>query len=124
MRSLLLAFLFTSLLVPGTLLPGCVGIESGLRISPGERFVLGGEQRGAYRVDARNIGDATVVVAEVVAGGDTVALGRLAPGAQQTLRFRAGSAALLENASGELAELRLSITGDTNLGMRYEPSTR
>ncbi|NNF57338.1 MAG: hypothetical protein HKN04_03770 [Rhodothermaceae bacterium] len=121
-------FLSSRSVLPGLalalLLSGCVGVQSGLTLGPGEQFILGGRQRGAYRIDARNIGGVTVVVSEIVAVGDTVRLGALVPGAQLMLRFRAGPAALLQNASGRVAHLKLSITGDTNLGMRYEATSR
>jgi hypothetical protein len=106
------------------LLAGCTTLQSGLTIGPGEQFVLGGAQRGAYRVEARNVGDVPVDVAEVRAPGDTVALGALAPGARQSLRFGAGAAALLINPTDRPALLRLSVSGDTNLGMRYEATRR
>ena len=48
---------------------------------------------------------------------------RWGPGESGTLRFQAGSAALLLNPSGQPAHLHLRVTGDTQqLRMGYEPN--
>ena len=45
----------------------------------------------------------------------------LAPGQKAVLKFAAGSTAVLLNPSRQKANLDLTITGDTKLGMTYEP---
>jgi hypothetical protein len=100
---------------------GCNTIHSTLRIEPGQQFVLGGGSRGAFVVDARNVGTVPVAVAQQLPSGQTDPLGVLAPGQSDQLRFPAGAAALLENTSSTQARLALKIGGDTDLGMRYEP---
>lgn len=108
--------LFFALLL---LASGCSTIRSGLEIDPGATFVLGGEQRGAFTVEILNTGEAAVTVAEIQTSGDTLHVASVAPGARANARFARGSAALLTNASPQPASLKVTVTGDTNLGMRY-----
>lgn len=100
---------------------GCGSINSGLRVEPGKQFVLGGGQRGAFKVDANNVGDVPVQIALRSEGGANTDLGNLEPGARETLTFPEGSAAVIANTSEDrTARVDIRITGDTNLGMRYE----
>ncbi len=91
-------------------------------IEPGEQFALGGNQRGAFVVKARNRGPVPVRVAERLAAGNTLERAQLAPGQTLTLRFGAGSTALVRNGSPRRAELSFKLSGDVRqgLGMRYE----
>jgi hypothetical protein len=111
-------------LVIGLLLAtaGWAGISSHLLIEPGKQFVLGGGQPGAFKVEARNVGKVPVEIRERPRGGGSFGKVTLAPGARGTLRFLAGSTAVLLNPAAEQAVLDLKITGDTNLSMTYEPS--
>ena len=96
-------------------------IKSGLIIEPGQQFVLGGGQRGAFRVKGTNSGLVTVRVVERFAAGDTLGRGVLRPGAKADLPFKDGSAALLVNLSTtQKARLDLRISGASELGMSYE----
>ena len=99
---------------------GCSTIHSNLTIEPGQQFVLGGGSRGAFVVDAVNVGPVSVSVAQRLSSGQVVSLGKLSPGQSDQLRFPAGAAALLENHDAQAAKLSLKIRGDTDLGMRYE----
>ena len=83
--------------------------------------MLGGEQRGALKVVAKIIGAVPVEIRERPKGGGTFGKVTLAPGHSGVLKFAAGSTAVLLNPSGENANLDLIITGDTKLGMTYEP---
>ena len=110
----LLALLLPLFAIAGT-------IHSNLLIEPGKQFVLGGEQRGAFKVVAKNIGAVPVEIRERPKGGGTFGKVTLAPGQSGVLKFAAGSTAVLLNPSGEKANLDLIVTGDTKLGMTYEP---
>ncbi|QIX62987.1 hypothetical protein FY528_08390 [Hymenobacter lutimineralis] len=96
------------------------GITSNLLIEPGKQFALGGGQLGAFRVVAHNVGKVPVEIKERPRGGGNFGKTTLAPGARGTLRFMAGSTALLLNPSAQQARLDLKITGDTRLSMTYE----
>ena len=98
------------------------GIRSGLRIEPGKQFVLGGSQPGAFKVEGHNVGKVSVEIKERPRGGGIFGKTTLAPGARGTIRFMAGSSAVLLNPSGEEARINLTITGDTKLSMTYEPN--
>ena len=114
-RFLILAILLLPLLaVAGT-------IHSNLLIEPGKQFILGGNQKGAFRVSAKNVGTVPVEIRERPQGGGTFGKATLAPGQSGVLKFAAGSTAVLLNPSGTKANLTLTITGDTKLGMTYEP---
>ena len=120
LRSAAVAATFMAVLLLAT---ACLaGITSGLLIEPGKQFVLGGSQLGGFKVEAHNVGKVAVEIKERPRGGGIFGKTTLAPGARGTLRFMAGSTALLLNPSAEQAKVNLKITGDTNLSMGYEPN--
>ncbi|NVO30058.1 hypothetical protein [Hymenobacter lapidiphilus] len=96
------------------------GITSNLLIEPGKQFALGGGQLGSFKVEAHNVGNVPVDFKERPRDGGIFGKTTLAPGARGTLRFMAGSTALLLNPSDQQAKVDLKITGDTKLSMRYE----
>lgn len=115
----------TLLLTPAALLLALLpwgGISSHLRIDVGQQFVLGGQQRGAFRVAARNSGPVPVSVAERQPDGTVQERGRLEPGQRTQLAFGAGSAALVRNLGPRQAEVDVKISGSAsfNMGMTYE----
>ena len=95
-------------------------VHSDLYIEPGKQFVLGGGQRGAFKVAARNVGKVSVEVKERPASGALQSKATLKPGQSATLRFAAGSAAVLVNTTSTQANLDLSITGEPGLNMSTE----
>ncbi|UOQ96145.1 hypothetical protein MUN81_12860 [Hymenobacter sp. 5317J-9] len=97
-------------------------IHSHLLIESGKQFILGGEQPGAFRVSAHNVGPVPVEVRERPRGGGIFGKTTLAPGQRGVLRFAEGSTAVLLNPSAKQAVLDLTVTGDTKrLAMTYEP---
>jgi hypothetical protein len=109
-----LAMLLPLLALAGTIHPN-------LFIEPGKQFILGGDQLGAFRVAAKNVGSVPVEIRERPKGGGTFGKVILQPGQSGVLQFAAGSTAVLLNPSATKANLDLTITGDTKLGMTYEP---
>lgn len=107
------------LLLPLLVLAGT--IHSNLLIEPGKQFILGGDQLGAFKVAAKNVGTVPVEIRERPKGGGTFGKVTLEPGQSGVLKFAAGSTAVLLNPSATKANLDLVITGDTKLGMTYEP---
>ena len=107
------------LLLPLLALAGT--IHSNLFIEPGKQFILGGDQLGAFKVAAKNVGPVPVEIRERPQGGGTFGKATLQPGQSGVLKFAAGSTAVLLNPSATKANLDLTITGDTKLGMTYEP---
>lgn len=118
MRTLLATVLLASLVLFAFGGP----INSQTFIDAGKQFVLGGEQRGAFRVAAHNVGPVPVSVAERLPDGTVQERGRLEPGQRAELAFGAGSAALVRNLGERQAKLDFRITGNTSfgMGMRYE----
>ncbi|WP_460584602.1 hypothetical protein [Hymenobacter arcticus] len=113
--------LFLSLLVVGAALcAACGGITSQTVTEAGKQFVLGGQQRGAFRLAAHNVGPVPVSVAERLAGGAVQERGRLEPGQRLTLALGAGSAALVRNLGERPAVLDVRLTGDVSFGMGME----
>jgi len=102
-------------------LAGCSSIRSTIGIDPGEQFVLGGSQKGAFTAELLNVGPESVRIYEATAEGDTFLVTTLAPGRAARALFAAGSAALLANPSSQEASIKAVVRGDTNLGMRYVP---
>ncbi|MBC6699047.1 hypothetical protein [Hymenobacter sp. BT190] len=114
------ATIFVALLLLAT---ACwAGITSNLLIESGKQFALGGGQLGSFKVEAHNVGKVPVEIRERPRGGGIFGKTTLAPGARGTLRFMAGSTALLLNPSAQQAKVDLKITGDTKLSMNYEPN--
>ena len=107
------------LLVPLLALAGT--IHSNLFIEPGKQFILGGDQLGAFKVAAKNVGSVPVEIRERPKGGGIFGKVTLQPGQSGVLKFAAGSTAVLLNPGATKANLDLTITGDTKLGMTYEP---
>ena len=107
------------LLLPLLALAGT--IHSNLFIEPGKQFILGGDQLGAFKITAKNVGSVPVEIRERPKGGGTFGKVTLQPGQSAVLKFAAGSTAVLLNPSATKANLDLTITGDTKLGMTYEP---
>ncbi|TGE24914.1 hypothetical protein E5K00_06855 [Hymenobacter aquaticus] len=98
------------------------GLDSNLFIEPGKQFILGGGQPGAFKVVARNVGKVPVEFKERPRGGGIFGRATLQPGQTATLRYLAGSSAVLLNPSAQTANVRLHVTGDTKLSMTYEPN--
>ncbi|WP_373513498.1 hypothetical protein [Persicitalea sp.] len=101
-----------------TLLSACSTLKSDLTVQPGKQFRLGGNQNGAFTVQLKNTGQVPVTVSEQPATGQSVVLGTFRPGEGKTVRFAAGSAALVDNATDKSARLYLVVTGDKNLSMK------
>ncbi|OGX91360.1 hypothetical protein [Hymenobacter coccineus] len=95
----------------------CGGITSHTYIKVGEQFVLGGWQRGTFRVKARNSGPVPVSVAERRTSGAVQERGRLEPGQDAALACGAGSALLMRNLGDRTAEIDAKITGDASFSM-------
>ena len=97
-------------------------ITSVTTIKVGQQFVLGGQQRGAFRVKARNSGLVPVSVAERRADGALTERGRLEPGQRAELAFASGSAALVRNLGEREAKMDFIVKGDVSvsMGMTYE----
>ncbi len=96
---------------------------SHLNIETGKQFVLGGQQRGAIRVKARNTGPVPVSVGERLPDGTVRELGRPEPRQATRLAFAAGSAALVRTLGERGAGLDVVITGidvSYKMGMGYE----
>ena len=104
-------------LVLSFFLAACSVLKSDLTVQPGKQFELGGNQNGAFTVQVENKGKVPVTITELKAGGEKISLGVFAPGAQQTIKFSSGSAALVDNASDKPARLTLVVSGDKSLSM-------
>ena len=104
---------------PALVVAGCATVTT-IGIDPGEQFVLGGGQAGAFEVRLENPGLEPVRIAEVTLSGDTTLVAVLGPGESVTATFSPGSAALLVNRGTREAVLRGRIRGSA-LGMRFAP---
>lgn len=95
---------------------------SGITVPGGQRFHLGGDQPSSFYCDVENQGETEVMVTSTRGLGATV-VARLRPGDSASHRFQPTEAAVIANLdSTEPAKVRIRVWGDTNLGMRYEPS--
>ena len=103
-------------------LAGCSAFHSDLTVPPGETFLLGGDQKGAFTARASNIGAVTVTLAQRGKTGAINELGALLPGKTQTLTVQLGSAALVRNRTTQAARLSVYLTGSVPQSMTYEKS--
>lgn len=108
---------YLKMIVLAFALAGCSRLVSDLTVQPGKQFRLGGNQNGDFTVQLRNNGQVPVTVSEQPADGMPVVLGTFRPGEGKTVRFAAGSAALVDNATNKPARLTLVVTGDKGLNM-------
>ena len=107
------------ILVPG-IFAACTPIQSEIAISPGEEFVLGGNQPGSYSVELSNSGTVAVrVSAEGGEPGDPKELATLDPGQELSHRFLDGEAAVLANLGASEASLAAKIYTARSLNMGY-----
>jgi hypothetical protein len=104
--------------------PACTssGIHSQLFLKPNEQFILGGDQRGAFRVAAHNTGPVPVEVRERRRSGELRALAVLQPKQKARLAFEAGATALLRNTGQQQAVLALHVTGSQPSRMQMGPA--
>ena len=94
-------------------------LHSDLTVQAGNQFELGGNQQGAFVVQVKNVGVVPVTISERQADGQQPIRGTFQPGDAQTVRFSPGSAAIVDNQSGQSARLDLVVTGDNgNLRMQ------
>ncbi|RIV17550.1 hypothetical protein DYU11_31375 [Fibrisoma montanum] len=93
--------------------------DSTTLIDPGKQFVVGGNNNGAFTISLRNVGNVPVELAERQSDGKVIALDTLRPAGQRTLTYKPGSAALFTNSGKEMAVLKLTLSGDIMLNMRY-----
>jgi len=98
-----------------------VKVRSHVFIGVGQQFVLGGDQRGAFRISAFNSGLVPVSLGERRTDGSVRECGRLEPGKSARLNFAAGAAVLMRNLGPKPAELKVEIKGATTDVMKYEP---
>jgi len=101
------------------LLLGC-HIHSGLTVPAGERFVLGDNPHGSFRVRVQNTSDLPVAV-QTTAAGAVVSETVLGPGAVTRARFSPSQAAVFVNDSDASAQLSVHVRGDVGLSMGYTP---
>ncbi len=107
----------------GTLsLAGCRAFHSDLTVPPGEIFLLGGDQNGAFTARASNIGAVTVTLAQRGKTGAINELGALLPGKIQTITVQPGNTALVRNRTTQAARLSVHLTGSVPQSMGYEKS--
>ena len=119
-RSLLLVVALLSILAATAAVSLADTIRSGLRIPAGEQFILGGGQKGGYFVTAENIGKADVTIYAREKDGKVTKIVDVPVGSTAKHQFKPGQACVLVNKTKEKASLKVTATGDTNLGMRYE----
>ncbi|CCH54347.1 hypothetical protein BN8_03509 [Fibrisoma limi BUZ 3] len=93
--------------------------DSTTLIDPGRQFVVGGNNNGAFTIRMRNAGSAPVELAERQHDGKVIPLDKLRPTEQRTLTYKPGSAALFTNSGKAMAVLKLTLSGDNALNMRY-----
>ena len=100
--------------------PAWAAFNSQTFIPPGQTFLLGGGQPGAFRVQGRNIGTVPVTIRSELNGAISF-VATIAPGQSVDTQFQKGQMAQFENTSKkETARVSLRLTQDVSgLAMRY-----
>lgn len=98
-------------------------VTSQTRIDPGQSFLLGGGQPGAFVVRGRNSGSVPVIIYQD-RDGRRDSLGTAPPGGEIDAEFASRTMAVFRNTSAtSSATVTVKITGGgSSLGMRYEPT--
>jgi hypothetical protein len=89
-------------------------------IGPRDSFVLGANAHDAFSVRMRNVSRTPVTVRKKLASGEISLIEVVQPGETIALRADANAALIFENGSDRRADIKLTISGDTNLAMTYE----
>ena len=103
-------------------LSACRSLTSVTYIKRGESFVLGDNPHGNYSITARNQDAAPVEVFRTGADGAKVSLGVLTTGKSTQVDVPANTTVILKNLGDAPAAVGIKITGDTGLGMGYQPN--
>lgn len=100
-------------------LASCSSLHSVTTIKPHNQFVLGDNPHGAFKVRLRNSSNQPVQVYLVPIDGGKHSPKLVPPQASSTIRIPKNTAITLENRSNDTVAVRLKVTGDTGLSMKY-----
>ena len=106
-------FLVTSCGVFGSL-------TSNTTIKPNERFVLGNNEHGTFKVKRKNVSDHDLQIMMAPITGGTHSPITVSPNETVTVKAENKTALIIENKSNEGASVDLYVTGDTGLSMGYK----
>lgn len=88
-------------------------------IGPRDSFILGANTHDAFRAQMRNVSRTPVTVHKKLASGEISLIEVVQPGETIALRADANVALIFENGSNRRVDIKLTISGDTNLAMTY-----
>lgn len=99
---------------------GSPDLTSNLSVPAGQRFIFAGGQKSGFTAFATNRGTVPITI---IADLDGVRreIGIVAPGERVSHTFAPREAALFENPSAQVGDVKVEVWGQTNVGMRYTP---
>ncbi len=101
-------------------MPACRTLTSVTTIPPNERFVLGNNEHGSYRVHLQNTSPEVITVYRAPVGGGKHSSVEVQPREKVSVQVESNTALVLVNPSGRKVDVKLKVIGDTNLSMGYQ----
>jgi hypothetical protein len=101
------------------LLASCASLNSSTTIRPKDRFVLGNNPHGSFRVHLINTSSNEVTVYQAPVGGGKHSSQTVFPGQHLRVKVDRNTALVVANNAPDTAVVKLKVTGDTGLSMQY-----
>jgi hypothetical protein len=111
---------FIFLVLAVAVLSGCGVLHSTTFIPPAQKFELGNNQHGTFKVNVMNAGDKPLEVYRAPIDGGKHSFVTLAAGASAKIKVEPNTALVINNTSQDTASVKLVVRGDISLGMQYK----
>lgn len=101
------------------MLASACSLTSNTTIQPNDRFLLGNNPHGSFKVKLKNMGNQAVEVYQAPINGGRHSSQTVQPRQRVTVRVGSNTALVIANASVDNASVNLKVTGDLGLSMAY-----
>ncbi len=95
-------------------------LHSTTYIKSKERFLLGDNTHGSFRVKLKNVSESEIEIHRAPIGGGRHSGLTVAPGQTVQVRVESNTALVISNNSEAEAAVQLKVVGDTGLSMNYK----
>jgi hypothetical protein len=95
-------------------------IHSTTTIDPNNRFELGKNKHGKFKVQLKNLSNQKIKIYHAPIDGGSHSPQVVTPNQQVTVKVEANTALYIENPSNDTVTVKLKVTGDLGLSMGYQ----